>query len=288
VNTLTAAPSRALRRSHEVLPGFGLSLGYTLVYLGLILFIPLSALALKVMAGGWHGFAAVLGSPRVLASLKLTFGTAAIAAAVNAVFGFLTAWVLVRYRFPGRRILDAIVDLPFALPTAVSGIALTAIFAPEGTLGRFLAGIGWPVAYTPTGVTVAMVFIGLPFVVRTLQPAFEELASELGDAAASLGASPGQVMARIVLPLTLPSLITGFSLALARGIGEYGSIVFISGNLPFKTEITSLLIITRLEEFDYTGAAVIAVVMLTASFLLLFTINLLQKRSLKWLARREA
>jgi sulfate transport system permease protein len=207
---------------------------------------------------------------------------------VNAFFGFLTAWVLVRYRFPGRRILDAIVDLPFALPTAVSGIALTAVFAPGGALGRFMAGIGWPVAYTPTGVTVAMVFIGLPFVVRTLQPAFEELASELGDAASSLGASPGQVMTRVVLPLTLPALITGFSLALARGIGEYGSIVFISGNLPFKTEITSLLIITKLEEFDYTGAAVIAMVMMTASFVLLFAINLLQKHSLKWLARKEA
>jgi len=279
--------SRALRAC-DVLPGFGLSMGYTLVYLSLILFIPLSALALKAVGGGWHVLAAVLTSPRVLASLRLTFGTAAIAALVNVVFGFLTAWVLVRYRFPGRRILDAIVDLPFALPTAVSGIALTTIFASEGPLGRFLAGIGWPVAYTPTGVTVAMVFIGLPFVVRTLQPAFEELASELGDAASSLGASPGQVMTRVVFPLTLPALITGFSLALARGIGEYGSIVFISGNLPFKTEITSLLIITKLEEFDYTGAAVIAMVMLTASFLLLLAINLLQKHSLKWLARKEA
>jgi sulfate transport system permease protein len=275
------------RRSRDVLPGFGLSLGYTLVYLSLILFIPLSALAIKALGGGWHTFATVLSSPRILASLRLTFGSAALAALVNAVFGFLTAWVLVRYRFPGRRILDAIVDLPFALPTAVSGIALTAIFSPDGPLGRALASIGWPVAYTPTGVTIAMVFIGLPFVVRTLQPAFEELASELSDAASSLGASPGQVMFKVVLPLTLPSLITGFSLALARGIGEYGSIVFISGNLPFKTEITSLLIITKLEEFDYTGAAVIAVVMLTASFALLLAINLWQKRSLKWLARKE-
>ena len=281
LTTLSRVPAR---RSPDVLPGFGLSLGYTVVYLSLILLIPLAALVLKATAGGWQGFAAVLASPRVLASLKLTFGAAFIAAAVNAVFGFLTAWVLVRYRFPGRRLLDAIVDLPFALPTAVSGIALTAIFAPDGSLGHFLAGIGWPVAYTPSGVTVAMVFIGLPFVVRTLQPAFEELASELTDAASSLGASPWTVMTKVVLPLTLPSLISGFSLALARGIGEYGSIVFISGNLPFKTEITSLLIITKLEEFDYNGAAVIAVVMLTASFLLLFAINFLQKRSLKWLS----
>jgi sulfate/thiosulfate transport system permease protein len=275
------------RKGPDVLPGFGLSLGYTVVFLSLILLIPLAALVLKATAGGWHGFAAVISSPRVLASLRLTFGAAFIAAVVNALFGFLTAWVLVRYRFPGRRLLDAIVDLPFALPTAVSGIALTAIFAPDGSLGRFLASVGWPVAYTPSGVTIAMVFIGLPFVVRTLQPALEELASELTDAAASLGASPWRVMTRVVLPLTLPSLISGFSLALARGIGEYGSIVFISGNLPFKTEITSLLIITKLEEFDYTGAAVIAVVMLTASFLLLFSINFIQKRSLKWLARTE-
>ncbi len=279
-------PARAGRR--EVLPGFGLSLGYTLLYLALILLVPLSALALKALGGGWQAWLAVLTSPRVLASLKLTFGAAAIAAAVNAVFGFLTAWVLVRYRFPGRRILDAIVDLPFALPTAVSGIALTAVFAPDGAIGRFCASLGWPVAYTPTGVTVAMVFIGLPFVVRTLQPAFEELAAELEDAAASLGASSWQVMWKVVLPLTLPALITGFSLALARGIGEYGSIVFISGNLPLKTEITSLLIITKLEEYDYTGAAVIAMVMLTASFLLLLAINLLQKRSLRWLAKEGA
>jgi sulfate transport system permease protein len=287
VHALTTVERLPARRSPDVLPGFGLSLGYTVVYLSLILLIPLAALVLKATAGGWQGFAAVLTSPRVLASLKLTFGAAFIAAAVNAVFGFLTAWVLVRYRFPGRRLLDAIVDLPFALPTAVSGIALTAIFAPDGSLGRFLASIGWPVAYTPSGVTVAMVFIGLPFVVRTLQPAFEELASELTDAAASLGASPWKVMTKVVLPLTFPSLISGFSLALARGIGEYGSIVFISGNLPFKTEITSLLIITKLEEFDYNGAAVIAVVMLTASFMLLFAINFLQKHSLKWLTRRE-
>ena len=280
--------SAAARPACDVLPGFGLSLGYTLVYLSLIMLIPLCALALKAFGGGWHTLYSVLTSPRVLASLRLTFGTAAIAAVVNALFGFLAAWVLVRYRFPGRRLLDAMVDLPFALPTAVSGIALTAIFSPAGPFGIFLARIGWPVAFTPTGVTVAMVFIGLPFVVRTLQPAFEDLASELEDAAASLGASPWQVMTRVVLPLTLPALITGFSLALARGIGEYGSIVFISGNLPFKTEITSLLIITKLEEFDYSGAAVIAMVMLVASFALLFGINLLQKRSLRWLAKGAA
>ena len=286
-HALTSIERVPARKSPDVLPGFGLSLGYTVVYLSLILLIPLAALVLKATAGGWQGFAAVLGSPRVLASLKLTFGAAFIAAVVNAVFGFLVAWVLVRYRFPGRRLLDAIVDLPFALPTAVSGIALTAIFSPDGSLGRLLASIGWPVAYTPSGVTVAMVFIGLPFVVRTLQPAFEELASELTDAAASLGASPWKVMAKVVLPLTFPSLISGFSLALARGIGEYGSIVFISGNLPFKTEITSLLIITKLEEFDYTGAAVIAVVMLVASFLLLFAINFIQKRSFRWLSQQQ-
>ncbi|HEY3858547.1 MAG TPA: sulfate ABC transporter permease subunit CysT [Gammaproteobacteria bacterium] len=286
-HALITAPRLKARRSPDVLPGFGLSLGYTIVYLSLILFIPLAALALKATAGGWHGFVVVLESPRVLASLKLTFGAAFIAALVNAVFGFLVAWVLVRYRFPGRRILDAMVDLPFALPTAVSGIALTAIFSPDGPLGLFLARIGWPVAYTPSGVTIAMVFIGLPFVVRTLQPALEELASELTDAASSLGASPGRVMLKVVLPLTLSSLITGFSLALARGIGEYGSIVFISGNLPFKTEITSLLIITKLEEFDYTGAAVIAVVMLVASFALLLAINLVQRRALHWQARSQ-
>ena len=283
-----AGSSAAARPTRDVLPGFGLSLGYTLVYLSLIMLIPLCALALKAFGGGWHTLYGVLTSPRVLASLRLTFGTAAIAALVNAVFGFLTAWVLVRYRFPGRRLLDAMVDLPFALPTAVSGIALTAIFSPAGPLGIFLTHIGWPVAYTPAGVTVAMVFIGLPFVVRTLQPAFEDLASELEDAAASLGANSWQVMSKVVLPLTLPSLITGFSLALARGIGEYGSIVFISGNLPFRTEITSLLIIAKLEEFDYTGAAVIAMVMLVASFTLLFAINLLQKRSLRWLAKGAA
>ena len=276
------------RRPADVLPGFGLSLGYTLVYLSLIVLIPLTALALKALGGGWHGLLTVLMSPRVLASLRLTFGTAFIGAAVNAVFGYLTAWVLVRYRFPGRRILDAIVDLPFALPTAVSGIALTAVFSPEGPLGRWLAGIGLPVAYTPAGVTVAMVFIGLPFVVRTLQPAFEELASELEDAASSLGARPAQVMWKVVLPLTLPALITGFSLALARSIGEYGSIVFISGNLPMKTEITALLIITRLEEYDYTGASVVAMVMLVASFVLLLSINLLQKWSLRWLGKGSA
>ena len=283
-SALTGGRTSRAVRARDVLPGFSLSLGYTLTYLSLILLIPLAALALKALGGGWHGFSAVLSSPRVLASLRLTFGAALAAAAVNAIFGFLTAWVLVRYRFPGRALLDAMVDLPFALPTAVSGIALTAIFSPGGPLGRLLTDIGWPVAYTPAGVTVAMVFIGLPFVVRSLQPAFEELAAELEDAASSLGARPGQVMLKVVLPLTLPALLTGFSLALARGIGEYGSIVFISGNLPMKTEITSLLIITKLEEYDYTGAAVIAVVMLTASFALLLVINLLQKHALRWTA----
>jgi sulfate transport system permease protein len=269
----------------RVLPGFGLTLGFTLLYLSLIVLIPLSTLALKTASMGWGPFWATVTSPRVLASYRLTFGASLVAAAINAVFGLVVAWVLVRYRFPGQRLVDALVDLPFALPTAVAGIALTSLYAPNGWLGRPLQeAFGTKVAFTPLGIVVALTFIGLPFVVRTLQPVIEDLDVEVEEAAASLGAGRRQTFARVIVPALLPAWITGFGLAFARALGEYGSVVFIAGNMPMKTEITSLLIITKLEQYDYAGATAIAVVMLAASFLLLGAINRLQS----WTSRRGA
>ncbi|MBI4585693.1 MAG: sulfate ABC transporter permease subunit CysT [Planctomycetes bacterium] len=263
-------------KQHSVLPGFGLTLGYTMVYLGAIVLIPLSALFFKTAALSWGEFWGIISEPRVLASYRLTFGASLLAAGINAVFGFIVAWTLVRYPFPGKRLVDAAVDLPFALPTAVSGIALTAIYAPNGWIGRWLEPLGIKAAFSPLGVTIALTFIGLPFVVRTLQPALEELEPEIEEAAATLGASRSQTFRRVILPAVLPALITGFGLAFARAVGEYGSVVFISGNMPMRTEIAPLLIITKLEQYDYAGATAIAVVLLAASFLLILLINLLE------------
>ncbi len=263
-------------KSHSVLPGFGLTLGYTLTYLSLIVLIPLAALFLKSASLPWERFWQAVTEPRVMASYRLTFGASFAAASINAALGFVVAWTLVRYRFPGRKFIDAIVDLPFALPTAVSGIALTAIFTRNGWLGQYLEPLGIKVAFTPLGITIALVFIGLPFVVRTLQPALEELDGELEEAAASLGASRWTTFQRVLVPTVMPALITGFALAFARAVGEYGSVVFISGNMPMRTEITSLLIITKLEQYDIAGASALAVVMLLVSFTILFVINVVQ------------
>lgn len=263
-------------RKHSVLPGFGLTLGYTLMYMGLVILIPLSALFLRSAALPLDKFWEIVSEPRVVASYKLTFLASFAAALANAVIGFVVAWSLVRYQFPGRKIVDALVDLPFALPTAVSGIALTAVYAKNGWIGSWLEPLGIKTAYSPLGITIALTFIGLPFVVRTLQPALEELDAESEEAAASLGASRWNTFIRVIFPSIIPSLLTGFALAFARALGEYGSVVFISGNMPMKTEITSLLIITKLEQYDTAGATAIAVVMLLASFVLLLAINLLQ------------
>jgi len=271
-----------LRRERSVLPGFGLSLGFTLFYLGLIVLIPLSAAFIKTAGMSWDEFVAAVWSPRVIASYRLSFLASFAAASVNAVFGLLVAWVLVRYPFPGKRIVDALVDLPFALPTAVAGIALTAIYSKNGWVGQWLEPHGLKIAYTEIGVFLALTFIGLPFVVRTLQPVLEELEPELEEASASLGANRWQTVTRVILPELLPPLITGFALAFARALGEYGSVVFISGNMPMRTEITPLLIITKLEQYDYHGATALAVVMLVASFCLLLVINLLQKWSRRY------
>lgn len=260
----------------QVLPGFGLTLGYTVLYLSLVVLVPLSALFLKSAGLGWEEFWRTVAHPRVVASYKLTFGAALVAASINALFGFIVAWTLVRYRFPGRRLVDALIDLPFAMPTAVSGIALTAVFASNGWLGQWLEPLGVQVVYTPLGITVALTFIGLPFVVRTLQPALTDLEREAEEAAASLGASRLQTFRHVIVPSILPALLTGFSLALARGIGEYGSVIFISSNMPMKTEIASLLIIAKLDQYDVAGAAAIAVVMLLISFGMLLVINLAQ------------
>jgi len=259
-----------------VLPGFGITFGYTVMYLSLIVLIPLAALFTKSAAIGWAGFWETVTAPRVIASYKLTFGAALAAALINSFFGFLTAWALVRYRFPGKRVVDAMVDLPFALPTAVSGIALTTIYAQNGWIGKHLAALGIKAAYSPLGVCIALTFIGLPFVVRTLQPALADIDKELEEASASLGASRWKTIRRVILPPLVPPLLTGFALAFARAIGEYGSVVFISGNMPMRTEITSLLIIAKLEQYDVAGATAIAAVMLVISFFLLLVINLLQ------------
>jgi sulfate transport system permease protein len=264
-----------LRARRGVIPGFAPTLGFTLVYLTLIVLIPLSGIFLKA-AVGWSGFWEAATSPRVLASYRLSFGAALAGAVINAVFGFVVAWVLVRHRFPGRRLVDALVDLPFALPTAVAGITLTTLLAPNGWIGRLLEPLGVQVAYTPLGVTVALTFIGLPFVVRTLQPVLEDLDAEVEEAATSLGASRAQTFARVLFPALWPALMTGFALAFARGVGEYGSVVFIAGNLPMRTEIAPLLIVTLLEQYDYAGATAIAVTLLGTSFLLLLAIHGLQ------------
>ncbi len=273
-----------LFKSRSVLPGFGLSLGFTVAYLGLIVLVPLSAAFLKVAGMSWHDFVAAVATPRVMAAYRVSFGASLAAAAVNMVFGLIVAWVLVRYSFPGKKIIDALVDLPFALPTAVAGIALTALYSRNGWIGRLLLPLGYEVAFTRLGVFVALTFIGLPFVVRTLQPVLMELEPEMEECAASLGANRWQTIARVILPEIAPSLLTGFALAFARALGEYGSVVFISGNMPMRTEIVPLLIITKLEQFDYRGATAIAVVMLITSFLLLLLINLLQKWSRRFQA----
>ena len=266
----------------RVLPGFGLSLGFTLAYLSLIVLIPLSAVFIKSLGIGWDGLWEILSSERILKSLQLSFSTALIAAFINVVFGLLLAWCLVRYRFPGKRIVDALVDLPFALPTAVAGIALTSLYAPTGWIGQYLEPLGIQVAYTPIGITLALIFIGIPFVVRTVQPVLSDLETELEEAASALGANRLQIVTKVILPILFPALITGFALAFARGVGAYGSVIFMAGNQPFKTEIAPLMIISRLEEYDYAGATTIAVVMLVLSFAILFLINLLQA----WASRR--
>ena len=260
----------------RVMPGFNLSLGFTLLYLTLIVLIPLSALFLKTFTLTWAAFWDAISSPRVVASYTLTFGAALIGAALNVVFGGVVAWVLVRYRFPGKSVIDALVDLPFALPTAVAGIALTVLYSPNGWIGRYLEPLGIKIAFTPLGVVVALTFIGLPFVVRTVQPVLEEAERELEEAAASLGANRFQTFIKVIFPTILPALMTGFALAFARASGEYGSVIFIAGNMPMVSEITPLLIITKLEQYDYAGATAIAVVMLSASFVVLLAINLLQ------------
>lgn len=268
-----SAPRRSPGR---VIPGFGISLGFTIFYLALIVLIPLSAVFLKTFTMSWEAFWSAVTSERVMASYRLSFGASLLAAFINVIFGGIVAWVLVRYSFPGKRIVDALVDLPFALPTAVAGITLTALYSHNGLIGEQLAKVGIKVAFTPLGVLVALTFIGLPFVVRTVQPVLEEAERELEEAAASLGASPLQTFWRVVLPSIVPALLTGFALAFARATGEYGSVIFIAGNLPMVSEITPLFIITKLEQYDYTGATAIAVVMLVISFILLLTINLLQ------------
>ena len=266
----------------SILPGFGISLGFALTYLSLIVLIPLSSVFLKTATMGWGAFWTTVTDPRLLAAYRLTFGASFLAALINSFFGLLVAWVLARYSFPGKRVIDALVDLPFALPTAVAGISLTAIYASNGWIGRYLEMVGVRVAFTELGVLVALTFIGLPFVVRSVQPVIEDLEVEAEEAATSLGASNWQIFSRIIFPTVLPSLLTGFALAFARALGEYGSVVFISGNMPMRTEITSLLIITKLEQYDYAGATAIAVVMLVASFVLLLCINLLQWRTRRY------
>ena len=282
--TLPVSTAPAGRRAtRRVLPGFHLTLGYTLFYLFLIVLIPLSALLFKTFSLTWVQFVEAVTSPRVMASYRLTFGASLIAAVVNVFAGLLVAWVLVRYEFPGKKIADALVDLPFALPTAVAGISLTALLAGNGWIGQYLEPLGIKVSFTPVGVFVAMTFIGLPFVVRTVQPVLEDLASELEEAAATLGASRWQSFTKVILPILMPALLTGFALAFARALGEYGSIIFIAGNMPMVSEITPLLIITKLEQYDYAGATSIAVVMLVMSFIMLLAINGLQA----WTRKRQ-
>ena len=267
---------------HSVLPGFGLGLGYGLFWLSLIVLLPLAALVMKLGALGWAGFAAAVFNPRVLSALGLSFGASALAALINAVMGFLVAWVLVRYPFPGTRLVDALVDLPFALPTAVAGIALATLYAPNGWFGQWLEPLGIKVAFTPLGILVALTFVSLPFVVRTVQPVLEDLETELEEAASSLGASRWQIFRHVLFPALTPALLTGATLAFARASGEFGSVIFIAGNLPMVSEIAPLLIIGKLEQYDYLGATAIAVAMLVIAFVLLFVIN-----GIQWWANRR-
>lgn len=271
----------AYASTRKVLPGFGLSLGFSLAYLSLIVLIPLSAVFILTAGMGWENFVKAATAPRVVASYKLTFGASLLAAAINVVFGLILAWSLVRYTFPGKKLVDALIDLPFALPTAVAGISLTALYAKNGWIGQFLEPLGIRVAFTPLGILIALVFIGLPFVVRTVQPIIEDLDSEFEEASASLGATRLQTFRRVVFPTLLPALLTGFALAFARAVGEYGSVIFIAGNIPFVSEITPLMIITKLEQYDYQGATAIASVMLLVSFALLLIINGLQAWTIK-------
>ncbi len=268
----------------SILPGFWPAFSYTILYLSLIVLIPLSAVFLKSVTSSWSHLWHVVTEPEVVASYRLSFGASIVAGMISAVIGFLVAWVLVRYRFPGKAVADALVDLPFALPTAVAGIALTGLYTQNGWLGRYLAPLGIKVAFTPLGVVVALTFIGLPFVVRSVQPVLADLDAEMEEAAASLGASRWQVFRLVIFPVVRPALLTGFALALARALGEYGSVIFIAGNMPMKTEITPLLIVTKLEQYDYAGATAIAAVMLTASFLLLLAINALERRTRRFMA----
>jgi sulfate transport system permease protein len=277
----------AAATTRRVLPGFGLSLGFTLAYLSLIVLVPLAAVFIKSATLSASEFWAIVSTPRVVATYKLSFGASLLAAAINVVFGVLLAWSLVRYTFPGKKLVDALIDLPFALPTAVAGISLTALYAKNGWLGQYLEPLGIKVAFTPLGVLVALIFIGLPFVVRTVQPVLEDLDVEFEEAAASLGATRWQTIRRVVLPTLLPAILTGFALAFARAVGEYGSVIFIAGNLPMISEITPLIIITKLEQYDYVGATAVAAVMLVFSFILLLLINALQawtRRSARRLA----
>jgi sulfate transport system permease protein len=269
-------------RRPSILPGFGLALGFTLTYLGFIVLIPIAALVLRTTSLTWAQFVGIATNERVLAALKVSFGASLVAACINAVFGLIVAWVLVRYRFPGRRVIDAVVDLPFALPTAVAGIALTAVLSQNGWVGQFIEPLGIKIAFTWTGIVIALTFIGLPFVVRTLQPVIEEIDREVEEIAATLGAKRVQTLARVIFPTLMPALLTGFVLAFARAVGEYGSVIFIAGNIPYQTEIAPLLIVIRLEEFDYAGATAIAVIMLGISFLMFLSINLIQA----WARRR--
>lgn len=271
-------------RQPSILPGFGLTLGYTIFYLTVIILIPLVGLVWRSASLGWAEFFAIATDERTLLALKVSFGSALAAAAVNAVFGVIVAWVLVRYDFPGRRLLDAVVDLPFALPTAVAGISLAALYAPNGWIGALLAPLGIKIAFTPVGIVVALVFVGLPFVVRTVQPVMEELDREVEEASATLGATRFQTLRMVILPALTPAILTGFALAFARGVGEYGSVIFIAGNIPYVSEIAPLLIVIRLEEFNYAGATAIACIMLVISFAMLLFINLLQM----WSRRRYA
>ncbi|TWF57112.1 sulfate ABC transporter permease subunit CysT [Neorhizobium alkalisoli] len=273
-HTATAALTRWRLKRPSIIPGFGLTLGFSLAYLSLIILIPIAGLFWRTAALGWGGFFAVLLDQRTLRALYVSFGTAFFAALVNVVFGVITAWVLTRYRFPGRRLIDAMVDLPFALPTAVAGIALASLYAPQGWVGSFF--MPFRIAFTPYGIVIALVFIGLPFVVRTVQPVMEELDREVEEAAATLGASRLQTIFKVILPGLTPSILTGFALAFARGVGEYGSVIFIAGNIPYVSEIAPLLIVIRLEEFNYAGATAIATIMLLISFAMLFVINLIQ------------
>jgi sulfate transport system permease protein len=280
---MPAALAPARRRStRRVLPGFNLTLGYTLLYLGLVVLIPLSALVFKTLSMGWADFWAAVTAPRVLASFRLTFGASFLAAAVNVVAGLLVAWVLVRYRFVGHKVADALVDLPFALPTAVAGISLTALLAGNGWIGQYLEPLGIQLAFKPAGIVIALIFIGLPFVVRTVQPVLEDTEKELEEAAACLGANRWQTFWRVIFPAIAPALLTGFAMAFARAVGEYGSVIFIAGNMPMVSEITPLIIIGKLEQYDYAGATAVACVMLAISFVLLLVINGLQA----WQRRR--